>query len=102
MYPVEVVFRLLKFLIISNSDSGMCVQVDLFSGASLQEPIEALTESEFQEMVKRADIADAVVNYDPCRKCRYVGLCDSDECAMKGFRLDSKIAPRGYSYKYGF
>lgn len=80
----------------------MCVQFDLFSSNSLQEPIEALSESEFQEMVQRADIADAVVNYDPCRKCRYYGLCDSDECAMKGFRLDSKVAQRGYSYKYGF
>lgn len=80
----------------------MGVQLDLFSGHSLQEPIEVLSENEFQEMVQRADIADAVVNYDPCRKCRYYGLCDSDECAMKGFRLDRKEVTRGYSYKYGF
>lgn len=102
MYPVEVVFRLLKYLITSKIVSGMCVQLDLFSGVSLQEPFEALTESKFQEMVKRADIADAVVNHDPCSKCRYYGLCDSDECAMKGFSLDSKVALKGYSYKYGF
>lgn len=81
---------------------SMCVQLDLFSGVVKVEPFEALSESEFQEMVQRADIADAVVNYDPCRKCRYYGLCDSDECAMKGFRLDGKVAPRGYSFKYGF
>lgn len=81
---------------------SMCVQLNLFNGVSMQEHIEALTESEFQEMVKRADIADAVVDYDPCSKCRYYGLCDSDECAMKGFRLDSKVAPKGFSYKYGF
>lgn len=80
----------------------MCVQLDLFSGVSLQEPIEALSESEFQEMAKRADIADVVVNHDPCCKCRYSGLCDSDNCAMKGFSLDSKKAPKGYSYVYGF
>ncbi len=80
----------------------MCVQLDLFSGSYQVETIEALSESEFQEMVLRADIADAVVNYDPCRKCRYYGLCDSDECAMKGFRLDGKVAPGSYSYKYGF
>lgn len=80
----------------------MCVQLNLFNGVSLQEPIEVLTESKFQEMVKRADIADVVVNLDPCSKCRYYGLCDSDECAMKGFRLDSKVRPKGYSYKYGF
>lgn len=80
----------------------MCVQLNLFSNASLQEPIEALSESEFQEMVKRADIEDAVVDYDPCRKCRYAGLCDSDNCAMKCFSLDSKKAPKGFSYVYGF
>lgn len=102
MYPVEVVFRLLKYLISSKIVSGMCVQLDMFTGVSLQEPIEALTESEYLEMVKRADIADVVVNHDPCSKCRYYGLCDSDECAMKGFSLDSKVAPKGYSYKYGF
>lgn len=80
----------------------MCVQLDLFSGVSLQEPFEALSESEFQEMAKRADIADVVVNHDPCCRCRYYGLCDSDECAMKGFSLDSKKSPKGYSYVYGF
>lgn len=80
----------------------MYVQLDLFSGVSLQEPIEALSENEFQEMVKRADIADAVYNRNPCSKCRYAGLCDSDDCAMHGFSLDSKVAPKGYSYKYGF
>ena len=80
----------------------MSVQLDMFSGVSLQEPIEALSESEFQEMAKRADIADVVVNHDPCCKCRYSGLCDSNECAMKGFSLDSKKAPKGYSYVYGF
>ena len=81
---------------------SMCVQLDLFSGISLQEPIEVLAESEYQEMVHRADIADVVVNHDPCYRCRYYGLCDSDECAMKGFRLDSKVPAKGYSYKYGF
>lgn len=80
----------------------MCVQLDLFSGVSLQEPFEALSESEFQEMAQRADILDAVVSYDPCCKCRYYGLCDSDECAMKDFRLDRKVSPKGYSYVYGF
>lgn len=70
----------------------MCVQLDLFSGVSLQEPFEALSESEFREMVKRADIAEAVVSYDPCPHCKYSGLCDSDDCAMLGFRIDSRKA----------
>lgn len=80
----------------------MCVQLDLFSGVSLQEPIEALTENEFEEMVKRADIADVVCDYNPCSKCRYAGLCDSDDCAWHCFSLDSRKAPKGYSYKFGF
>lgn len=41
-------------------------------------------------------------NYNPCSKCRYNGLCDADECAMKGFQLDSKVPAKGYSWKYGF
>ena len=94
-------FILLLLNILINV-SLMCVQLDLFSGVSLQEPLEVLAESEFQEMAQRAGIEDEVVNYDPCRKCRYNGLCDSDECAMKGFRLDSKVAPKGFSYRYGF
>lgn len=73
----------------------MCVQLDLFSGVSLQEPIEVLAESTFQEMVQRADIADAVVNHDPCRRCRYFGICDSDECAMKEYMLDSRKPLKG-------
>jgi len=80
----------------------MCVQLDMFSGVSLQEPFEALSESEYLEMVKRADIADAVVNINPCPKCRYFGICDPDDCAMHGFRLDSKKSTKGYSYVYGF
>lgn len=80
----------------------MLVQLDLFSSNSLQEPIGALSEDEFQEMAQRADIVDAVVDYNPCSKCRYNGLCDSDECAMKGFSLDSKVPAKGYSWKYGF
>lgn len=80
----------------------MSVQLNLFSGVSLTEPIEVLSEIEFRDMAQRADITDAVVGRDPCRMCRYSGLCDSDECAMKGFHLDSKVSPGRYSYKYGF
>lgn len=80
----------------------MCVQLSLFDGVSLQEPIEVLSESEFQEMAQRADITEAVVSYDPCSKCRYFGLCDSDECAMKCFSLDSKRDTKKYSYVYDF
>lgn len=80
----------------------MCVQLDLFSGHSLQEPIEVLSESEFQEMAQRADIADEVINYDPCRKCRYSGLCDSDECAMKGFKLDTNRRYKMSFYEWSY
>lgn len=40
---------------------------------------------------------------NPCVKCRYRGLCDDDDCAMKGFRLDMPHAPttRGWR-RFGF
>ena len=39
---------------------------------------------------------------DPCVRCRYCGLCDDDECAMKCFPLDMDHAPaeRGWR-RYG-
>lgn len=77
----------------------MCVQLNLFNDISLQEPIEALSESEFNEMVMRADIADAVYGHNPCSKCRYSGICDSDDCAMHGFRLDSKVSLKHKRYE---
>ena len=80
----------------------MSVQLDLFSGNSLQEPIRALSENEFREMAQRQGIDEEVFDYNPCSKCKYNGLCDSDECAMKGFKLDSKVPAKGYSWKYGF
>ena len=80
----------------------MAIQLDLFSGVSLCEPIQAPTESEYIAMAQRADIVEAVIDYNPCRNCRYNGLCDSDECAMKCFALDSRVKTNGYSYKYGF
>lgn len=30
---------------------------------------------------------------DPCVQCRYFGLCDDDDCAMKCFSLDMRHAP---------
>lgn len=39
------------------------------------------------------------VSYDPCPKCRYFGLCDSDDCAMHGFRLDSKVSLKHKRYE---
>lgn len=80
----------------------MSVQLDLFSGNSLQEPIRAFSENEFREMAQRQGIDEEVFDYNPCSKCKYNGLCDSDECAMKGFKLDSKVPAKGYSWKYGF
>ncbi len=78
----------------------MAVQLDLFNGVSLQEPFEVLTESEYQEMVQRADIADAVVSLDPCPNCRYRDMCDPDGCGMHGFRLDSRKPLKGTYYDW--
>ncbi|MBR0341914.1 MAG: hypothetical protein IJH64_06665 [Oscillospiraceae bacterium] len=80
----------------------MCIQLDLFSDVSLQEPIEVLAEDAFSEMAKRQDIGEEVFGKDPCKGCRYQGLCDSDECALKLYRLDSKNSTEYKSWKYGF
>lgn len=64
------------------------MQLDLFSGAPVQEPIEFLSESEFQDMAQRADITDVVAVSNPCLDCCYKGLCDSDGCAAHLFDLD--------------
>ena len=71
----------------------MCVQVDLFSRDSVSGVIVPLTESEFNEMLRRNDLDGILPKYDPCRKCRYFGMCDSDDCAMLGFHIDSRKAP---------
>lgn len=36
---------------------------------------------------------------DPCVQCRYRGLCDSDDCAMKCYRLDMNHAPTAREWK---
>lgn len=30
---------------------------------------------------------------DPCVKCCYRGMCDSDDCAMHNFELDVNVSP---------
>lgn len=37
--------------------------------------------------------ADCGQVLDPCVQCRYCGLCDGDDCAMKCFSLDMCHAP---------
>lgn len=32
---------------------------------------------------------DDDVNLNPCKACPMAGLCDTDECGMKGFPIDS-------------
>lgn len=78
-----MVFQLLRLQIITLMKSNMCVQLDLFSGLSLQEPIEALSESEFREMAQRQGIAEEVVYSGPCRKCPQNYLCDGDICTYQ-------------------
>lgn len=40
---------------------------------------------------------------NPCVQCRYYGLCDDNECAMKCYSLDMSHAPsvRGW-HRFGF
>lgn len=61
----------------------MAVQLDLFSGVSLQEPIGALSEKEFREMAQRQGIAEEIVYSGPCRKCPQNYLCDGDICTYQ-------------------
>lgn len=85
----------------------MCVQLDLFRGNSLQEPIAFLSESEFREMAQRQGIAALVVSSSPCRKCPQNYLCDGDICTYQavGFyqaypfwMSDSKCFQRDLKY----
>lgn len=51
-----------------------------------------------------APCADAVdclgsSRLNPCTQCRYRGLCDSDECAMKCFSLDMNHAPNKWGWE---
>lgn len=61
----------------------MCVQLDLFCGHSLQEPVGALSEEEFREIAQRQGIAEEVVHSGPCRKCPQNYLCDGDMCSYQ-------------------
>ena len=36
---------------------------------------------------------------DPCVQCRYCGLCDGDDCAMKCFSLDMRHAPSARGWR---
>lgn len=33
-------------------------------------------------------------NFNPCRACPMAGLCDSDECGMKLYSIDTNKAPK--------
>jgi len=66
----------------------MCVQLDLFSGCPMQEPFEALSEGEFQEMAQRQGIAEEVIYSGPCRKCPQNYLCDGDICSYQALEFE--------------
>lgn len=53
------------------------------------------------ESVPCADAVDCLGSsmLNPCSQCRYRGLCDSDECAMKCFSLDMNEAPSWWGWE---
>lgn len=53
------------------------------------------------ESAPRADAVDCLGSsvLNPCTQCRYRGLCDSDECAMKCFPLDMNHAPTVWGWE---
>ena len=73
----------------------MAVQLDLFTGVCTYYTESMVGANEYDEMAERQGIASEIVDFNPCRKCRYQGICDEDECTMKGYRLDSKKPLKG-------
>lgn len=56
---------------------------------------------QFVEVVARLGASRAQI-FDPCVQCRYCSLCDGDDCAMKGFRLDMDHEPSARGWRrYG-
>lgn len=53
--------------------------------------LEVMTHNEFVAALHRQDLDGLML--DPCKRCRYRGICDSDECAMHGYELDSNNPP---------
>lgn len=53
------------------------------------------------ESVPCADAVDCLGSsmLNPCSQCRFRGLCDSDECAMKCFSLDMNEAPNWWGWE---
>lgn len=72
----------------------MVIQLDFFNSQPLAEPVGALSQVEFDEMVARQDLADVVYSKGYCDKCYLREVCDSDDCGRHGFRLYSKCEPK--------
>lgn len=54
------------------------------------------------EVIARLGASRAQI-FDPCVRCRYFGLCDSDECAMLIDPIDMPHAPTANGWRhYGF
>lgn len=80
----------------------MAIQLDLFEGVCTYYPQGMVGARDYDEMAERQGILSEIVNFNPCSKCRYNGICDEDECAMKEYKLDSKKSTINKSWKYGF
>lgn len=62
----------------------IAVQLDLFTGREVAPSFEGARD--YEDAAMRAGILDLILN--PCAKCSYCGICDSDDCAMHLFDLD--------------
>lgn len=72
----------------------MVIQLDLFNSQPLAEPVGALSQEEFDDMVARQDLADVVYSKGYCDKCYLREFCDNDDCGRHGFSLYSKCRPK--------
>lgn len=81
-------------LSVQSSKSSVQSEAVALSAGVLSEP----AAPQVVEVVARLG-ADWGQILDPCAQCRYRGLCDSDDCAMKCFSLDMKHAPTARGWR---
>lgn len=79
----------------------MAFIMSLFSDAEMMGAASGAAGSSASESAPCADAVDCLGSsrLNPCTQCRYRGLCDSDECAMKCFSLDMNHAPNKWGWE---
>lgn len=92
----------------ADSSASVCV-TDMVAGPNGSVPRTETQVQSFRVLSELAppQVVEVVARFgsewgnllDPCVKCRYRGLCDSEECAMKCYPLDMNHAPKDRGWK---